>query len=103
MEDEMDAYVFNNEMYRDRRKVDEMVLRNAKLYYHDRVDPAVLEFWVRDAVAELWSDDVRVTRYIPTLALREVGARVAEAERGGPSSRLLTSTSTCTSPPTSRL
>ena len=87
----MDAYVFGNETYRDRKKVDEMVLRNAKLYYHGRVEPSMLEYWARDAVAELWSDDVRVTKFIPTLALREVGARVAEAERGGPSSRLLRS------------
>lgn len=85
----MEPYVFNNKTYRDRRKVDEMVLRNAKLYYHGRVEPAVLEYWARDAVAELWSDDVRVTRYIPTLALREVGARVAEAERGGSTRELV--------------
>lgn len=79
----MEPYVFSSETYRDRKKIDEMVIRNAKLSYHGRADPVVLENWARDAVAELWSDDVRVTRYIPALALREVGARVAEAERGG--------------------
>jgi hypothetical protein len=87
----MDPFVFNTETYRDRTKVEEMVARSAKLYYRGRAEPSILEYWARDAVDELWSDDVRVTRFIPALALRDVGARVAEAERAGPLSEWLRS------------
>jgi hypothetical protein len=80
----VEPYVFGNETYRDRAKLEAIVVRNAKLRYHGRAEPAVLEGWAREAVAGLWSDDLRVARFIPALALRDVGARVVEAERGGP-------------------
>lgn len=82
--------VLSPEVYRDRKKVDELVTRNAKLLYRGRAESFELERWARDAVENLWSADLRVTTFIPTLALRDVGTRVAEAERGGRPNKRLT-------------
>jgi hypothetical protein len=79
---EMDP--FGNEAFRDRAKMAELVARNAKRDFHGRATPIELDCWARKAVADLWCDDVRVTTFIPALALRAVGERIVAIERGGP-------------------
>lgn len=56
-----------------REAIEDRVLADARRAFADTPEP-VLEGCVRRAVATLWTDDPRVTTFIPVLALREVRA-----------------------------
>ena len=62
-----------------REAIENRVLADARRAFADAPEP-VLEGCVRRAVANLWTDDPRVTTFIPVLALREVRA-LLDAER----------------------
>ena len=56
-----------------REAIEDRVLADARRAFAGTPEP-VLEESVRRAVATLWTDDPRVTTFIPVLALREVRA-----------------------------
>lgn len=48
------------------------VFSDAKRAFGDTVAPPLLERYAEDAVAALWRDSIRVTTFVPVLALREI-------------------------------
>jgi hypothetical protein len=48
------------------------VLTDAKRAFGDEVEAPLLERYARDAVTSLWRDSIRVTTFVPVLALREI-------------------------------
>ncbi len=52
------------------------VAAEAKRTYNNEVDPEELDRLAREVVTALWTDDVRVTHFIPTLAAREIRERL---------------------------
>lgn len=63
------------------------VLADAKRVFGELADDALIERCTRQAVDDLWREPVRITTYIPVLALRGVRERIeaqrASASRGG--------------------
>ena len=53
------------------------VARDATRIYGDTIAAETLADWASSAVAELWGDSVRVTTFLPVLALRMVSHRAA--------------------------
>jgi hypothetical protein len=50
------------------------------LYRHASVPPDVLDRFVREAVEELWPGPLRVTAFVPILALRRVRQKVGDLD-----------------------
>lgn len=48
------------------------VLTDAKRAFGDQVEDPLLERYAQEAVASLWQDSIRVTTFVPVLALREI-------------------------------
>jgi hypothetical protein len=48
------------------------VLRDARRTFGDDVSPSDLERYATAAVADLWRDSIKVTTFIPVLALRQI-------------------------------
>ena len=48
------------------------VLVDARRTFGDDADELVLEGFVRRAVTDLWGDTIKVTSFVPVLALRQV-------------------------------
>ena len=48
------------------------VLKDARRAFGDTVEPAELERCAEAAVADLWRDSIKVTTFIPVLALRQI-------------------------------
>jgi hypothetical protein len=60
-----------------RAVIAERVAVEARRQYAGQAEASVLEQWAREAVADLWAEGVRVAAFLPPLALRAVGARLA--------------------------
>jgi hypothetical protein len=54
-------------------------------YRHTSIPPEVLDRYVTEAVDEIWDDSLRVTAYVPILAMRRIRARIEQltATNGG--------------------
>ncbi len=48
------------------------VLKDARRAFGDDVESAELERYAEAAVADLWRDSIKVTTFIPVLALRQI-------------------------------
>lgn len=48
------------------------VLKDARRTYGEAVDSSDLERYAEAAVADLWRDSIRVTTFVPVLALRQI-------------------------------
>jgi len=66
------ALLETNEQVPDRASMCERVLADAKRLYGSLVNDVVLEQHAREATAEIWTDSIRVTRFVPVLALRRL-------------------------------
>jgi hypothetical protein len=55
------------------------VVADAKRLYGSLVNEVVLEQRAREATAEIWTDSIKVTHFVPVLALRRVREKLAEA------------------------
>ena len=55
------------------------VVADAKRLYGSLVNDVVLEHHAREATAEIWTDSIKVTHFVPVLALRRVRETLAEA------------------------
>jgi hypothetical protein len=55
------------------------VFQDARRVYGDTIAEETLAAWARTAVAEVWGDSVKVTSFVPVLAMRQISRRVAEA------------------------
>jgi hypothetical protein len=54
------------------------VVKNARRSYGGRIDDVTLVDWARKAVADLLKEPVKVTNFVPVLAMRAVDAEAAE-------------------------
>ena len=61
------------------------VLIDAKRAFGDRVDEPVLERYAEAAVTDLWRDSIKVTSFVPVLALRHIREMLDQGERDGAS------------------
>ena len=68
-----------NEQAPDRALMSDRVVADAKRLYGTLVNEVVLEQRAREATAELWTDSIKVTHFVPVLALRRVREMLAEA------------------------
>ena len=55
----------------------ERVVNDARRSYDD-IDEDTLSLWAENAVTELWGDSVKVTSFLPVLALRKIATQVNE-------------------------
>ena len=61
----------------DRALMSDRVVADAKRLYGSLVNDIVLERYAREATAEIWTDPIRVTHFVPVLALRRVRETLA--------------------------
>ncbi len=54
------------------------VVRDASRTFGASIDETTLTLWAETAVAALWSDSIKVTSFLPVLAMRQVSAQAAE-------------------------
>jgi hypothetical protein len=66
-----------NEQAPDRALVSDRVVADAKRLYGSLVNDVLLEQHAREATAEIWTDPIRVTHFVPVLALRRVQEKLA--------------------------
>jgi hypothetical protein len=66
-----------NEQAPDRALMADRVVADAKRLYGSLVNDVVLEQHAREATAEIWTDSIRVTHFVPVLALRRVRETLA--------------------------
>lgn len=66
-----------NEQTPDRALMCDRVVADAKRLYGCLVNDVVLEQHAREATAEIWTDAIRVTHFVPVLALRRVREKLA--------------------------
>jgi hypothetical protein len=57
------------------------VTRDASRIYGDTIEEATLAAWAEVAVADLWGESVKVTTFLPVLAMRQISLRAAELVR----------------------
>lgn len=48
------------------------VLSDAQRSYGDRIDANTLSIWAESAVKEVWGESVKITSFVPVLALRRI-------------------------------
>jgi hypothetical protein len=68
-----------NEKAPDWALMSDRVVADAKRLYGSLVNDVVLEQRAREAMAEIWTDSIKVTHFVPVLALRRVREMLAEA------------------------
>jgi hypothetical protein len=68
-----------NEQAPDRDSMSDRVVADAKRLYGGLVSDVVLEQRAISATAEIWTDSIKVTHFVPVLALRRVREMLAEA------------------------
>jgi hypothetical protein len=68
-----------NEQVPDQVLMSDQVVADAKRLYGSLVNEVVLEQRAREATAEIWTDSIKVTHFVPVLALRRVREKLAEA------------------------
>jgi hypothetical protein len=56
------------------------VVTDAKRNYEGVIDDALLEQCARDAVSEIWRDSIKVTTFVPVLAMRRVREIITSQE-----------------------
>ncbi len=61
----------------DRALMSDQVVADAKRLYGSFVNEVVLEQRAREATAEIWTDSIKVTHFVPVLALRRVRETLA--------------------------
>ncbi len=61
------------------------VLKDARRTYGEAVDSSDLERYAEAAVADLWRDSIKVTTFVPVLALRQIREMLDERSRVEPS------------------
>jgi hypothetical protein len=66
-----------NEQVPDQALMADRVVADAKRLYGSLVNDVVLEQHAREATAEIWTDSIRVTHFVPVLALRRVRETLA--------------------------
>jgi membrane glycosyltransferase len=57
------------------------VTRDASRIYGDTIEEATLAAWAEVAVSDLWGESVKVTTFLPVLAMRQISLRAAELVR----------------------
>jgi hypothetical protein len=72
----MDSLLGQSESVRTPAAMTARVLADAKRTFSDVVDEAVLERFARDAVDELCRGSIKVTTFVPVLAMRRVRDRL---------------------------
>lgn len=78
------ALLQTNEQASDRTLMSERVVADAKRLYGGLVSDVVLEQRAIEATAEVWTDPIKVTHFVPVLALRRVREMLAEAGEFAP-------------------
>jgi hypothetical protein len=68
----METLIGGQETLRTVDAVTRRVLTDAKRSFEGLVDDVVLEAAAREAVSELWQDSIKVTTFVPVLALRRM-------------------------------
>lgn len=68
---------------RERRVLAARTAAEADLAFGDLIEPAVLECLAQEAIDELWDGPLKVTAFVPLLALRRIREKVAEAHGVG--------------------
>jgi len=68
-----------NEQAPDWTLISDRVVADAKRLYGSLVNEIVLEQHAREATAEIWTDPIKVTHFVPVLALRRVREMLSEA------------------------
>ena len=53
------------------------VINDASKVFGDTIAQETLADWASSAVAELWGDSVKVTNFVPLLAMRKISSQVA--------------------------
>lgn len=53
------------------------VINDASKLFGDTIAQETLADWASSAVAELWGDSVKVTNFVPLLAMRKISSQVA--------------------------
>jgi hypothetical protein len=71
------ALLETNEQAPDRAMMSDRVVADAKRLYGNLVNDVALEQHAREATAEIWTDPIRVTHFVPVLALRRVREKLA--------------------------
>lgn len=61
--------------------VTERVYNDASKVFGDTIAQETLADWVSSAVAELWGDSVKVTNFVPVLAMRKISSQAAILNR----------------------
>ena len=67
----MAAYLEQQNGHDDEALVTERILDEVRRSY-DGLDGVYLERVVREAVADLWTDSIQVTTFVPVLAMRQI-------------------------------
>ena len=75
----MDVLLLGDAALLDRPAMVERVAAYAKRHYAGEVDESLLEEWAEEAVAHVWGEGLRVSAFVPMLALREIRERVLAA------------------------
>ncbi len=65
--------------------VTERVYNDANKVFGDTIAQETLADWASIAVAELWGDSVKVTSFVPVLAMRKISSQAAVLIRQGSS------------------
>jgi hypothetical protein len=78
----METISFEKSALTTRDRIAERVATYARRHFHGEVDDAMLDLWAEEAVTRVWGDGVRVTTFVPMLALRDVREHVHTATRG---------------------
>jgi hypothetical protein len=81
---EMDTVLLAGAADLDRATMVDRVTIYVRRYYGDEADEDTLARWAEEAVNRVWGDGVRVTAFVPMLALREVRERVRSAKAARP-------------------
>jgi len=64
--------------------VTERVISDANKVFGDTIAQETLADWASTAVAELWGDSIKVSSFVPLLAMRKISSQVATlADKGG--------------------
>jgi hypothetical protein len=82
----MDVVLFDDAPAIDRATMVECVATYAKRRYASDADEDELERWAEGAFADVWGNGVRVSTFVPVLALRKVREQVLTAMAALPAS-----------------
>lgn len=76
----METLLGGQESLRSADAVARKLVIDAKRNFEGRADEAFLEQCAREAVNELWQDSIKVTSFVPVLAMRRIREIVSERE-----------------------